>query len=307
MNLKRLTDRPDWLRKVTQAVAFSIDATDVQEKLEDLGLHVTVDEIDASRDGGTFTIEGGENETSIVLTLQLTRIEHDFSRIDIGAPMPTASAESRPATPDEHTGPCGYVEDGGCGHRSDCAQHNEPAMPNGPCDCGRPLTTRRGADPMMLANVGRERQFLVAPIPEDAERALAEVFTAHAEEIDAALEPWGIRARDLLAPAWTVGVTRSMLEEMTANAPRHDHERVTVAEAREELADLGIDYTVEGEKLAPTYPLDDGGGLINVTSAANADSYPPAARASNAIGYVGPIHPLCGTAHPDYVECPADV
>lgn len=24
----------------------------------------------------------------------------------------------------------------GCEHASDCAVHNEPALPNGPCDCG---------------------------------------------------------------------------------------------------------------------------------------------------------------------------
>ncbi len=24
----------------------------------------------------------------------------------------------------------------GLGHKSDCAVHNEPAMPQGPCDCG---------------------------------------------------------------------------------------------------------------------------------------------------------------------------
>lgn len=24
-----------------------------------------------------------------------------------------------------------------CGHASDCATHNEPAGPNGPCDCGK--------------------------------------------------------------------------------------------------------------------------------------------------------------------------
>jgi hypothetical protein len=24
---------------------------------------------------------------------------------------------------------------GDCGHRSDCAVHNEPTFPNGPCDC----------------------------------------------------------------------------------------------------------------------------------------------------------------------------
>ncbi len=27
-------------------------------------------------------------------------------------------------------------QDGECGHASDCAVHNEPAMPAGPCDCG---------------------------------------------------------------------------------------------------------------------------------------------------------------------------
>lgn len=26
-------------------------------------------------------------------------------------------------------------ETGNCGHWSDCAVHNEPAMPNGPCNC----------------------------------------------------------------------------------------------------------------------------------------------------------------------------
>lgn len=40
------------------------------------------------------------------------------------------STEIEPTSSVEHQ--CG----GSCGHRSDCALHNEPAMPNRPCDCG---------------------------------------------------------------------------------------------------------------------------------------------------------------------------
>lgn len=35
--------------------------------------------------------------------------------------------------PTEHT--CGGSADGPCGHMSDCALHNGPAMEPGPCDC----------------------------------------------------------------------------------------------------------------------------------------------------------------------------
>lgn len=45
-----------------------------------------------------------------------------------------ARAERRkPSSLPPCEGRCGLP--GGCGHWSDCAQHNEPAMPNGPCDC----------------------------------------------------------------------------------------------------------------------------------------------------------------------------
>ena len=33
---------------------------------------------------------------------------------------------------------------GSCGHRSDCAVHNEPALPNGPCNCAPPPAREGG-------------------------------------------------------------------------------------------------------------------------------------------------------------------
>lgn len=72
------------VQKIVQAVAFSIDATAVQEKLEDLGLDVEVSEIDTnSETPGVFTIEGGENETGVILTLQLLKVEYAFDVLNM--------------------------------------------------------------------------------------------------------------------------------------------------------------------------------------------------------------------------------
>ena len=50
-----------------------------------------------------------------------------------------------PASKPEHCG-CVACEDGTL-HLSDCAVHNEPAYPNGPCDCWAlhpPIPDKRG-------------------------------------------------------------------------------------------------------------------------------------------------------------------
>jgi len=85
--------------------------------------------------------------------------------------------EIEPTASVEHTGPCGYVEDGGCGHLASCALHNEPAMPNGPCNCGG----LRSAKPVQEMTAGRARAIislrianaLAAMPPRAAERAPA--------------------------------------------------------------------------------------------------------------------------------------
>lgn len=79
----QLIETPEQVRAVVQAIAFAIDTTDVQEALEDLGLKVEVNEVDASQGLilGRFTVEGGENETAFIATLEVTHIEYGFNSL----------------------------------------------------------------------------------------------------------------------------------------------------------------------------------------------------------------------------------
>lgn len=81
----QLIETPEQVRAVVQAIAFAIDTREVQEALEDLGLKVEVNEVDASQGLvlGRFTIEGGENETGFIATLEVTHIEYGFNSLTL--------------------------------------------------------------------------------------------------------------------------------------------------------------------------------------------------------------------------------
>lgn len=68
------------INQITGAIAAAIDPHDVEENLRQLGFDVQVSEIDW-RQWATITIEGGENETGVILTLQLAKIEIGFDSL----------------------------------------------------------------------------------------------------------------------------------------------------------------------------------------------------------------------------------
>lgn len=72
----------DDLKKITAAIAQGIDATDIEEELRGLGLKVRLDTVDWNT-FGTISIEGGENETGCIITLQLSRIEVGFDSMSV--------------------------------------------------------------------------------------------------------------------------------------------------------------------------------------------------------------------------------
>jgi hypothetical protein len=73
----------DDVQKLTAAIGRAIDPTDIEDALQDLGLDVQVDTVDWGSEYGTITIEGGENETGIILTLKLVKVEQDFDTLNI--------------------------------------------------------------------------------------------------------------------------------------------------------------------------------------------------------------------------------
>lgn len=81
--LHDVTPKSDDVRKLMEAIARGIDPTDIQEALNDLGLHVQLDTVDWGNTFGTISIEGGENETGCIITLQLARIEVGFDSITV--------------------------------------------------------------------------------------------------------------------------------------------------------------------------------------------------------------------------------
>ena len=72
----------DDLQKIVRAVAHGIDATDVQDALEELGLDVEVDTIDWNT-WSQIEISGGENETGVIITLVVKEIEIGFDRLSV--------------------------------------------------------------------------------------------------------------------------------------------------------------------------------------------------------------------------------
>jgi len=72
----------DDLKKITAAIARGIDPTDIEEELRGLGLKVRLDTVDWNT-FGTISIEGGENETGCIITLQLSRIEVGFDSMNV--------------------------------------------------------------------------------------------------------------------------------------------------------------------------------------------------------------------------------
>lgn len=78
-------DTAEQVKAVVRAIAFAINSSDVEDRLRELGLNVSVDEIDASQHLlGRFTVEGGENDTAFIATLQVKSIAigHDIVRLD---------------------------------------------------------------------------------------------------------------------------------------------------------------------------------------------------------------------------------
>lgn len=59
----------------------------------------------------------------------------------------------------DHCG-CETCEDGTT-HLSDCAVHNEPAYPNGPCDCGAAQTITYPPDMLPSPDEGEEAEVIV--------------------------------------------------------------------------------------------------------------------------------------------------
>lgn len=74
----------DDVKKITRAIACAIDTRKVEDELRDLGLDVEVNEVSWGGGFATITIEGGENETGIILTLKLVKIEAGFDTLTIG-------------------------------------------------------------------------------------------------------------------------------------------------------------------------------------------------------------------------------
>lgn len=77
------------VRKIAQAVASGMDPTDIQEALEDLGFDVEVDTIDWGNHFGQIVIEGGENETGVIITLAIKSVELGFDTINVGQEEPS--------------------------------------------------------------------------------------------------------------------------------------------------------------------------------------------------------------------------
>lgn len=80
--LQDIVKTGDDIKKLTSAIASAIDSTDVGDNLRSLGLDVEVDTVDWNT-WATISIEGGENETGVILTLQLSRVEIGYDTIDI--------------------------------------------------------------------------------------------------------------------------------------------------------------------------------------------------------------------------------
>ncbi|UVG34444.1 hypothetical protein SEA_GAZEBO_75 [Microbacterium phage Gazebo] len=70
------------LNKITAAIGGAIDSRSVEDDLRELGLDVQVDTIDYSR-WGVITIEGGENENGVILTLRLEKVEIGYDVLNV--------------------------------------------------------------------------------------------------------------------------------------------------------------------------------------------------------------------------------
>lgn len=75
------------VKKITGAIASGISTLDIEDALRDLGLKVRVDTVDWNT-FGTITIEGGENESGVILTLRLVKVEVGWDTLNIGDPKP---------------------------------------------------------------------------------------------------------------------------------------------------------------------------------------------------------------------------
>lgn len=58
--------------------------------------------------------------------------------------------------------------------------------------------------------------FLTVPLTEDAQRAVARVLYNHARELDAALEPFGLHAGDIVVPTYERVVREDDLSDRTS-------------------------------------------------------------------------------------------
>lgn len=73
----------DDVQKIVRAVARGIDATDVQDALEEeLGFDVEVDTVDWNT-WSQIEVSGGENETGVIITLVVKEIEIGFDRLSV--------------------------------------------------------------------------------------------------------------------------------------------------------------------------------------------------------------------------------
>lgn len=81
--LEQVVKKSDDLKKIMRAIGGAIDPRDVEEGLQALGFDVEVDTIDYGNEFGTITIEGGENETGVILTLNLVKIEIGYDTLTV--------------------------------------------------------------------------------------------------------------------------------------------------------------------------------------------------------------------------------
>lgn len=77
-----IVKKGDDLGKLVEAVASAISPRDVEENLQQLGLKVEVDTVDWNQ-WATIRIEGGENETGVILTLRLAKAEIGYDTLNI--------------------------------------------------------------------------------------------------------------------------------------------------------------------------------------------------------------------------------
>lgn len=119
-----------WKRGVNHAVRFvfpeiPVDAVDASAYVEDDRLHIIVP-------GAAW---GGAGTAKYVVPHTHRLVRDDFGVRVMNNDEFCELYETAYAAPPMPAG-CTFADHYLRRHRSDCAQHNEPAEPNGPCDCG---------------------------------------------------------------------------------------------------------------------------------------------------------------------------